>query len=150
MELSIRNFKREDQAEVRALILDGLGEHFGFVDYTMNPDIDDIWSNYMAAGNKFFVAEMEGRIVGTAALLEQTSYTGRIVRMSVDIGMRRLGIGRRLMDAVKSEAKRRGYTELVLSTEVGWDAAIGLYRSCGFIETGRNEVDVHMVMYMDR
>jgi len=37
----IRPFRPADQAEVRALIQRGLGEHFGFIDEFANPDIDD-------------------------------------------------------------------------------------------------------------
>jgi deferrochelatase/peroxidase EfeB len=44
----VRDFKRQDQENARLLILAGLGEHFGFVDETINPDIEDIEKNYIA------------------------------------------------------------------------------------------------------
>jgi len=81
---------------VRRLILTGLGEHFGWIDETRNPDLDDIAAHYTERGHTFVVAEMHGEIVGAAALKTEDETTGRIVRMSVAQSHRRQGIGRAL------------------------------------------------------
>ena len=66
---SFRAFTPSDQAAARRLILEGLGEHFGAVDETRNPDIDDIAVNYIGRGHLFLVAEDMLGLVGTAALV---------------------------------------------------------------------------------
>ena len=68
---------------VRSLILAGLGEHFGFVDESMNPDLDDIQTVYVDVGACFVIAEIAGDLAGTGALIEEEPGIGRLVRMSV-------------------------------------------------------------------
>ena len=101
-QLHIRPFRPGDQDAARRLILDGLGEHFGFIDASLNPDLDDIWQTYVLAGAPFAVAELDGELVGTGALVAERApgrlATGRIVRVSVSPHHRRLGIGRRLVE----------------------------------------------------
>ena len=65
--LIIRPFAATDQDAARWLILEGLGGHFGFIDETMNPDLDDIALTFSDA--VFLVAEIDGVIVGTGGLM---------------------------------------------------------------------------------
>lgn len=46
-ELHIRPFTIHDQAAARTLILNGLGEHFGLIDETFTPDLNDITASYL-------------------------------------------------------------------------------------------------------
>jgi hypothetical protein len=66
--LLIRPFAPADQAAARALILEGLGEHFGQIDPALNPDLAEIAAFYLARGHLFLVAEADGMLVGTGAL----------------------------------------------------------------------------------
>ncbi|MGC8781077.1 MAG: hypothetical protein ACP5UQ_09455, partial [Anaerolineae bacterium] len=65
----IRPFAPTDQPAVRRLILEGLGEHFGVIDETLNPDIDDIAAHYTARGHVFLVAVADDEVIGSAALV---------------------------------------------------------------------------------
>ena len=105
-----RPFEVRDQAAARQLILNGFGEHFGFIDETRNPDIDTIQENYIAKGATFLAAELDGRIVVTGVLLEPEPTVGQIVRMSVDNAYRRHGIGKTLMLHLLEAAHQRKYT----------------------------------------
>jgi hypothetical protein len=60
--ISIQPFQSEDQAEVKSLILAGLVEHWGRLDPSKNPDLEDIQSSY--AGAVFLVARTQGRSNG--------------------------------------------------------------------------------------
>ncbi len=149
--LRVRPFQPADQAAARRLILDGLGEHFGFIDETLNPDLDEIAAHYIDTGQRFFVAELEGRIVGTAGLhFEPISprmgvgEAARIVRMSVDRSNRRRGIASALVDACRQAAQEHGARELRAFTEPHWPDALGFYTSLGFVEYGRDPIDVHL------
>jgi hypothetical protein len=63
--LRLRPFERGDQEAARQLILTGLGEHFGWIDESCNPDLDDILVNFTRPGHLFVVAEEDGELVGT-------------------------------------------------------------------------------------
>ncbi len=95
--MRIRSFEPRDQDTARRLILAGLGEHFGWIDETRNQDLDNITVNYIERGSTFLLAEIDGTLVGTAALITESKDTGRIVRVSVSQMYRRKGIGRVLV-----------------------------------------------------
>ena len=46
--LLVRPFQLDDQALVRALILDGLAGRWGHLDDNLNPDLDNISATYSA------------------------------------------------------------------------------------------------------
>ncbi len=142
----VRPFAPADQQAARALILDGLGQHFGFIDETLNPDLDDIAAYYLTPGETFLVAEIDGALAGTGALITEAAQTGRIVRMSVARQARRTGIGQAILARLIEIARARGFIRLVLETNIGWDDAIGFYRRCGFQEYGRGDGLTHMAL----
>lgn len=145
--VAIRDFRPDDQAIVRDLVLAGLGDHFGQIDETMNPDLDDIDGTYVATGGKVVVAEFAGAIVGAGTLIEEHPGVGRLVRMSVAKGQRGRGIGRGLVGHLLDEARRRGYGRVLVETTDDWQDAIGLYTACGFKTDGFRDGDIHM--YLD-
>jgi putative acetyltransferase len=128
----IRPFTPADQAAARAVILLGLSEHFGLVDSTFNPDLDDITASYLAPGHVFLVAESSGNLVGTGALRIGKGPGGQIVRVSVARHLRRLGIGQALVTALLEVAQARGIVRVWMETNDDWHDAIRLYQRCGF------------------
>ncbi len=46
-QISIKPFESEDQEAVQSLILAGLAEHWGEIDPTLNPDLNDIGAYYI-------------------------------------------------------------------------------------------------------
>ena len=108
--LVIRAFAPSDQAAARRLILEGLAEHFGAVDETRNPDIDDIAANYVDRGHLFLVADDAESLVGTAALVFEDGASAQVVRVSVASRWRRRGLARalvmRLIEAGRARAWR--------------------------------------------
>jgi len=142
--VQIRPFTPDDQDAARELILEGLKGHFGYIDYTLNPDLDDISGYYLKKGNTFLVAEIDERLVGTGALVVETAGIGRIVRMSVKKDHRRRGIGRALVKYLLRIAHQRGFHQTLVETNHDWYDAIALYQSHGFTEYHRDEESVHM------
>ena len=145
-EVRIRPFARDDQEAARRLVLAGLGDHFGLIDETRNPDLDDIMSHYVLPGHLFVVAERGGRVGGTGALVEERPGVGRLVRMSVDRAERGRGIGRALVRHLIGAARARGHRRLVVETNDDWHDAIGLYRACGFAEEDRRDGEAHFAL----
>ncbi len=90
---AIRPFEPCDQSAARQLILAGLGEHFGYLDESLNPDLDDIMADYITQGRVFVVVMTDEELVGTGALKIKHGQVGQLVRMSVRREHRRRGIG---------------------------------------------------------
>ena len=95
--VTIRPFRATDQAAARALIEDGLGEHFGRIDRNANPDLVDIAASYSSGADAFFVAEVDGDVVGTTGLIVP-GQVGRLVRVAVARSHRRAGVATALLE----------------------------------------------------
>jgi ribosomal protein S18 acetylase RimI-like enzyme len=142
--LLIRPFDPGDQKAARQLILTGLGGHFGWIDESCDPDLDDILATCVRPDHLFVVAEEERTLVGTGGLVYESATRGRIVRVSVDAAHRRRGIGRALTACLLEAARQGGLRQAVVSTNYDWEDAIGLYRARGFAESGRDEWSVYL------
>ncbi len=132
--IRIRSFTSADQDAARALILQGLGEHFGFIDETLNPDLDDISASYLTEGHLFLVAEQQQTLVGTGALLLPSATAGELVRISTHPVYRRLGIARAICQQLIEYGRQRELHKLIVKTNLEWDEAIKLYQQLGFVE----------------
>ena len=134
-DFTIHPFTSGDQGAARALILDGLVEHFGAPDERFNHDLDDIAAYYASA--IFVVAETGGIIVGTGCLVPQGEEMAQVVRMSVARANRRKGIGRAILEALLNHARARNFRRVILTTNESWEDAIGFYTTCGCEESLR-------------
>jgi predicted GNAT family N-acyltransferase len=75
------------------------------------------------------VARVDGEPVGTGRLLP----TGKIGRMAVRAPYRNRGIGGRLLTELMNEARRQGFEEVHLDSQV---SAIPFYERHGFVASG--------------
>jgi GNAT superfamily N-acetyltransferase len=135
--LRLRDFARADQEQVRTLVLAGLAGHWGSIDEALNGDLHDI-AEFYGAG-RTVVVEDQDRIVGTGTLMPRTADTAEIVRMSVDAGERRQGVGRWIVEALLDTAGAWGKTTVVLETSAHWDEVVAFYVSCGFRVTHQTD-----------
>jgi putative acetyltransferase len=88
----------------------------------------------------FFSARgSDGRLLGIAALKSLGEGEGEIKSMRVDDSALGTGAGRFLLTGLIAEARERAYHTMRLETgrDPLFEAAIGLYRAAGFVETGR-------------
>jgi putative acetyltransferase len=70
--------------------------------------------------------------VGTVGLAPQTRARAELRKMYLAREVRGRGLGKRLLDHVLEEARRRGLQEIWLETNSVLAEAIGLYRRYGF------------------
>ena len=143
MPLEIRPFRPEDQAAARALILEGLAEHWGWLDSSLNPDLEDLATWYQ--GQVLLVAHLAGELVGTGALTWERQGVGRIQRMSVARRWRRHGIASAILARLLDEARALGYRHVVLETTSTWEDAKGFYVQHGFRPVAECDGDAHFV-----
>jgi len=131
-----------DQAAVKALVLAGLVDHWGALDPTLNPDLNDIAASY--AGAVFLVARQQGgRVIACGALVPRAAGTAEIVRMSVARDARRQGLGRMLLTQLVAHARAAGLRHIFLETTETWDEVIAFYLRCCFHITHHADGDVY-------
>ncbi|PWT76001.1 MAG: GNAT family N-acetyltransferase [Chloroflexi bacterium] len=141
-ELCIRFFEVGDQEQVRRLVLEGLGEHFGFIDESLNPDLDDISHSYIDAGQVFVVGCLGREIVGTGALIYQGEGISELVRISTREPYRRMGIGRAIIAHLVNIARQRGDQRIIVETNTAWHEVVSFYERLNFVEYERTELGV--------
>jgi ribosomal protein S18 acetylase RimI-like enzyme len=123
----IRPAGPDDLDIVRALLreyADGLGVDLSFQDF--DSEVADPLGFYELV----LLADD-----GCVALRQIDERTCEMKRLYVRAGARRSGLGRRLAEAVISEARERGYERMLLDTLPSMAAAQRLYESLGFRET---------------
>ncbi len=134
-------FQPADQAIVKALILDGLVEHWGTLDESKNPDLENIALSYAEA--TFLVAWLDDEIIGTGAFIPRSESQVEIVRMSVQKELRRQGIGQQILSELCKRAAQDGYKEVILETTETWQDVIDFYLQYGFEITHYADDDVY-------
>jgi GNAT superfamily N-acetyltransferase len=127
----VRAFEPRDQQSARSVILEGMREHWGTLDLTLNRDLDDIELSYADA--VFVVAECDGRVVATGAMVPREEESCEIVRMSTLRDYRRRGIARRVLRTLLREAKARERAHVRLATNADWSDAVAFYEKFGMI-----------------
>jgi GNAT superfamily N-acetyltransferase len=78
------------------------------------------------------VRDDDGRAVACGGVAWFDEGRGELKRMYVVPELRGRGLGRRLLDALETEARSLGYGALVLETGDRQAEALGLYRSSGY------------------
>ncbi|MDO4318149.1 MAG: ribosomal protein S18-alanine N-acetyltransferase [Lachnospiraceae bacterium] len=84
---------------------------------------------------RYLVCLEDERLVGYAGLL-LASDEGQVTNVAVRPQRRGQGVGTRLMEALKEEAKKRGAKRLFLEVRVGNAAARHVYEKSGFVAAG--------------
>jgi DNA-binding MarR family transcriptional regulator/GNAT superfamily N-acetyltransferase len=83
------------------------------------------------------LARLRGEPVGCGGLKLHGDEPAEIKRLWVDASARGLGVGRRLVDELEQQARRRGAQVVHLDTNRTLTEAISLYRSAGYEEVER-------------
>lgn len=130
--MDIKVITTKEEAVAKEIVLQGLEERFGFLDPTLNPDLNNIITNYLKEGSIFLIGKEENDLVCTGALFKEDNNTGRIQRMSVKSTCRGKGYARKILETLEGYAKEFGYSKLVLETNNDWHSAISLYTSSGY------------------
>lgn len=83
------------------------------------------------------VAEVDGRVVGFILAERQSAGYGlppgaRIVAIAVHPDFRRIGVGQRLIDALKDDCRRQGITQIYSLLEMEDQRDADFLEACGF------------------
>jgi GNAT superfamily N-acetyltransferase len=133
--LLIREARTEDASAVAGLL--------GQLGYPVAaPALTARFERLRAAGDRLFVAEAAGRVVGLANLhvspsLEYDAPAAKLGALVVDHQHRGRGIGRALVEAAEAEARALGCVLLFLTTSERRAGAHAFYERLGLEHTGR-------------
>ncbi|MCL8011724.1 bifunctional helix-turn-helix transcriptional regulator/GNAT family N-acetyltransferase [Streptomyces sp. AS02] len=98
----------------------------------------------------FFVAREEGRPVACGALRRLEPGVGEIRHVWVHPDARRLGLARRVLDALEREAAARGFAVVRLDTHAALTEAQAMYRACGYTEIPRYDDNVYAAHWFEK
>jgi putative acetyltransferase len=83
-------------------------------------------------GGFIWLAAMEGKIVGTAAIIKESEAIFELAKMSVDEAFQGKGISKLLIEKCIEKAKEIGAKKLELFSNHQLTTALGLYEKYGF------------------
>jgi putative acetyltransferase len=154
-ELVIRSARDDDSENLIQLIGTIFAEYPGCVldvDGEM-PELRKPRSATAADSGRWWVAEVDGEIVGSVAIVPADKGALELKRLYVSAAARRRGLGARLVELVESEARVREATTLILWTDTRFEDAHRLYARLGFLRGDRtralndlsNTIEYHYV-----
>ncbi|MBT2687483.1 GNAT family N-acetyltransferase [Bacillus sp. ISL-47] len=143
-ELKTFKITKKYEAAAKQLILEGFLERFGFIDHSLNPDLNNITKTYSLEGSLFLIGFIGEEMVCTGALTKESGDICRLQRMSVKTAFRNRGIARTMVQVLESQAQAEGYKKIVLETHLSWSSAVTLYKSCGYKEYLQEEGMIHL------
>lgn len=100
-----------------------------------SPGPDEI-AAWLRGGFEIYTARLEGELVGAVRCAFPTG-TCFVDRVGVAEAVRRLGVGRALVDHVISRARRAGVAKVWLNLSPKLTDAVSLFAAAGFTEEGR-------------
>jgi ribosomal protein S18 acetylase RimI-like enzyme len=121
---------------VRALFEEyatGLGFSLCFQNF--DAELAGLPGAYAPPAGRLLVAEVDGGLVGCVALRSHQPGVCELKRLYVRPAYRGRGLGRRLLEALLSEAVAAGYREAVFDTIESMKEALALYRTFAFEPT---------------
>ncbi|MHB8599184.1 MAG: bifunctional helix-turn-helix transcriptional regulator/GNAT family N-acetyltransferase [Ktedonobacteraceae bacterium] len=107
----------------------GWDEHF---EALVAQIVADFINNYTPEGERCWIAEMNGEIVGSVFVVQSSENVAKLRLLLVEPKARGLGLGTRLVEECIRYARRRGYKKLMLWTNSVLVEARHIYKKTGF------------------
>lgn len=98
----------------------------------------------------FLVARVDGEVVACGAVKITSAGVGSIKRMWVAESVRGLGFGRRMLDALESQARELGVRTVRMETNGALREAIRLYESAGYVAVARFSDDPYAEHWFEK
>ncbi len=108
-------------------------------DFSVEPRDEKMLSHpeeeILRRGGRIFFARLDGKIVGTAALVRHDKKTYELAKMAVTEKARGRQAGKKLALAAIEKARSLGARNILLNTSTKLEVANNLYRQLGFVQT---------------
>ncbi len=135
--ICIRPIRATDNASIASIIRRTLAEFGANKPGTVyfDPTTDDLFKLFSAPDSAYFIAEMNGNIVGGSGVFPTQGLPEgccELVKLYLLSEMRGQGLGLMLMEKCFQKAIDLGFSEMYLETMPELRTAIGLYEKAGF------------------
>lgn len=121
------------QEELIKLILTIQQEEFGLdIGLEQQLDLLQIGKHYQENGGQFWLARVDGKVVGSIALIALENGRAALKKMFVAKDYRKTGLGRQLVNTLVDFCKEEGIEEVYLGTTQRFVSAQRFYRNYGF------------------
>jgi GNAT superfamily N-acetyltransferase len=104
------------------------------------PDLFDFDRRYGNPAGAFWVARLDGRVVGSVGVERLPDGQAELHRLYLDATLRGRGVGRALVETVLDWCRHAGIRRLTLWSDTRFDRAHRLYERMGFTQTGEREL----------
>ncbi len=113
-------------------------DEYGFILEAMDYDGDlkDVQGQYLDRAGAFWVAEVDGQVVGCVGMRPESEGLIELRRLYLVPEYRRLGIGRELIMTAVEWGRTRGFPTVELWSDVAFERAHALYEAAGFQRAG--------------
>ena len=122
-----------------------IGRVFAEYDFSWDPSVEvpdlfDLERHYGGEAGAFWVARLDGRVVGSVGVERLPDGRAELHRLYLDATLRGRGVGRALVEAVLEWCRAAGVARLTLWSDTRFDRAHRLYEGMGFTQTGEREL----------
>src|SRR5579871_4784953 len=156
-EVKIREFQPGDEEAFRTLNEEWITRYFR-IEPKEKQILADPKRTILDAGGRIFFAVADDRCVGCCALRHMSDREYEVAKMAVTPAFQGVGVGRKLLLAVREAGRNLGARRLYLETNHVLTPAIRLYESVGFTHIPPLRVtpsdyaraDVYMELFFDR
>lgn len=107
-------------------------EHYFAIEDTDRQYLEHPNEKILQPGGHILMAQYEGAIAGTCALVKMDQDTYELAKMAVDGSVRGKGIGRLLGEAAIAKARELDAKRLYIESNTRLEAAVSLYQKLGF------------------
>jgi GNAT superfamily N-acetyltransferase len=134
MELKIIPYRSEHHDIFKQLNLEWL-DHYHLTESHDLMILDDPEGEVIGKGGFIWMAEADGKVVGSAGLMKEEEGVYELVKMTVTKDYRGQGIARLLIERCLYKAREIGAKKVTLFSNHQLETAIGLYEKYGFLHT---------------
>lgn len=131
MEIKIIPYRSEHHAVFKQLNLEWL-DHYNLTESHDLMILDDPEGIIINNGGFIWMAEADGKIVGSAGLMKEKEGVYELVKMAVTADYQGKGISKLLIDTCLAKAREIGAKKLSLFSNHQLQRAIGVYQKYGF------------------
>jgi len=131
--IKILEYQKEHKEIFRKLGEEWISQHFELIDHDLHI-LADPEGTIISKGGQIIFAELDGEIIGTAALVLKPNDRFELAKLGVTEKAKRKGIGRLLTEEIIKRAKKAGAQSLFLESNRVLKPAILLYEKIGFVE----------------
>jgi GNAT superfamily N-acetyltransferase len=139
--LTVRKIEKKDEKSVRDLIESIMHNEFmNDAQHYTSADLENITKYYSGQKDYFFVAEIDGKIIGTCAVKQDDDQTALLRRLFVHPRYRKKGYGAILIETAVDFCKKHGYKNIIFRGTSRMNRALESIKRKGFSERDRLDI----------